>query len=53
MDNNLDHQIKLVIGLFAAGCLATAFVYGPFSIVVGVIGLLVIAACLRVFRGGS
>ncbi len=52
MDNNLDHQVNLVISLFAAGCLASAFFYGPFSVVVGVVGLLVIAAILRAFRGG-
>jgi hypothetical protein len=53
MDSNLDHQVNVVIGLFAAACLASAFFYGPFAIVIGVIGLLVVAALLRAFRGGS
>ncbi len=53
MDSNLDNHVNLVIGLFAVGCLASSFFYGPFPIVVGVIGLLVVAALLRAFRGGS
>ena len=52
MDSNLDNHVNLVIGLFAVGCLASAFFY-PFSIVVGVVGLFAIAALLRAFRGGS
>jgi len=53
MDSNLVHQVSVVVGLFVIACLASAFFYGPFSIVVGIFGLLVIAALLRVFRGGS
>jgi hypothetical protein len=53
MDSNLDHQVNVVVGLFVVACLASAFFYGPFSIVVGVVGLFVIAAILRVFRGGE
>ena len=51
--DNLEHQVSVVVGLFVMACLASAFFYGPFAIVIGVIGLFVIAACLRVFRGGS
>jgi hypothetical protein len=53
MDSNLDHQVSVVVGMFVIACLASAFFYGGYSIIVCVIGLFLIAALLGVFRGGS
>jgi hypothetical protein len=53
MENNMEHHVIVVVGLFVIASLASAFFYGPFSIVVGVIGLSLIVALLRVFGGGS
>jgi hypothetical protein len=53
MDSNLVHQVSVVVGLFVIACLASAFFYGCYSIIVCVIGLFFIAALFQVFRGGS
>lgn len=52
MDSNLEHQVSVVVGLFVISCLASAFFYGRYPIIVCVIGLFVIAALLQAFRGG-
>ena len=52
MDSNLEHQVRVVVGLFVISCLASAYVYGRYAIVVCVVGLFVIAALLQAFRDG-
>ena len=52
MDSNLEHQVRVVVGLFVISCLASAFIYGSYPIIVCVIGLFVIAVVLQAFRDG-
>ena len=49
----MEHPVSVVVGLFVIACLASAYFYGCYSIVVCVIGLFLIATLLGVFRGGS
>ena len=49
----MEHHVIVVVGLFVIASLASAFFYGLYPIVVCVIGLFLIAACLRVLGGGS
>ena len=49
----MEHHVIVVVGLFVIACLASAYFYGCYSIIVCVIGLFVIAALLRAFRGGA
>ena len=49
MDENLEHKINVVIGLFVLSCLACTIFYGFDMIVVCVLGLFVIAAILNWF----
>ena len=53
MDNNSEHIVSVVVGLFVIASLASAYFYGWFSIVTCIIGLFVIAAILQLFRGGT
>ncbi len=53
MDNNLEHIVSVVIGLFVIASLASAYFYGRYSIIVCIIGLFVLAAILQLFRGGT
>ena len=49
VDENLEHKINVVIGLFVLSCLACTIFYGPYMLIVCGIGLLVIAAILNRF----
>jgi hypothetical protein len=53
MENNMEHPVIAVVGLFVIASLASAFFYGLYPIVICVIGLFLIAAILRVIGGGS
>jgi cobalamin synthase len=47
VDENLEHKINVVIGLFVLSCLACTIFYGFDMIVVCVLGLFIIAAILN------
>ena len=49
----MEHPVSLIVGLFVIASLASAYFYGLYPLLVCVIGLFVIAACLRVFGSGS
>ena len=53
VENNMEHPVSLVVGLFVIACLASAFFYGLYPIVTCVVGLLVIAALLQLFGDGA
>ena len=39
MDNDLEHQVNVIVGTFVVTCLALAFTFGLDSIIACVIGL--------------
>ena len=47
MEENLEHKINVVIGLFVLSCLACTIFYGPYMLIVCVLGLFIIAAILN------
>jgi hypothetical protein len=53
MEDNMERHVIVVVGLFVIASLASTFFYGLYPIVVCVIGLILIAALLRVLGGGS
>ena len=52
MNENLEHKVNVVAGIFVVSCLATSFDYGWYSIVVCAVGLFVMALLLQALRGG-
>ena len=53
MDNDLEHKVNMVVGLFVLSSLASTIFYGWHSVIVCIIGLLVLAAILQVLGGGK
>ena len=53
MNENLEHKINVVVGIYVLSCLAASFYYGWYSIIVCAVGLFVMALLLQVLRGGT
>ena len=53
MNNELEHKVIVVVGIFILSCVAATFFYGIYPVIICIIGLFVIAAILQLFRGGT
>jgi len=52
INNDLEHKLILIIGLFVVSCLASSLFYGWDMVIILVVGLLLFAAMLRAIGGG-
>ena len=53
MNDELEHKIHVVVGIFTLSCLVSTIYYGFDMIIVLFVGLFVIAAILQGFGGGT